>query len=124
MDECSAFIEGKAAQFAASVRGVLVVLCAVWALRRLPAAVLDALARVPWRVRVALPLALLVLNVAIVLERTAEDTVLWLADTTENGSSGGSGSGSGFASVLLSVLGVGVLGGMGSIVQRSWDRLR
>jgi hypothetical protein len=122
MDECSAFIEGKAAQFAASVRGVLVVLCAVWALRRLPAAVLDALARVPWRVRVALPLALLVLNVAIVLERTAEDTVLWLADTTENGSSGGSGSG--FASVLLSVLGVGVLGLMGSIVQRSWDRLR
>jgi hypothetical protein len=120
MDECSAFIEGKAAQFAASVRGVLVVLCAVWALRRLPAAVLDALARVPWRVRVALPLALLVLNVAIVLERTAEDTVLWLADTTENGSSGGSG----FASVLLSVLGVGVLGLMGSIVQRSWDRLR
>jgi hypothetical protein len=122
MNECSAFIEGKAAQFAASVRGVLVVLCAVWALRRLPAAVLDALARVPWRVRVALPLALLVLNVAIVLERTAEDTVLWLADTTENGSSGGSGSG--FASVLLSVLGVGVLGGLGSIVQRSWDRLR
>ena len=56
------------------------VVVALWMLRKAPAAALDALAAVPWRVRVFLPATILVLNLGIVLERTADDAILFLAE--------------------------------------------
>ena len=88
------------------MRGLLVLLVAVWTLRRLPAALLDLLTDVPWRVRVALPLALAVLNVAIFMERAAEDTVKWLAECE--------------TSFILSAAGVVVLRSVAWIIHRSW----
>ena len=108
LGECSAFIDGKAAQFAASVRGLVVAVCALWALRNLPSAAMEALrsglGAVPWRARVALPAVLLVLNMGIVLERGAEGVVQWLAVTE--------------ASAMLSLLGIGVLFCVGALLQR------
>ncbi len=130
IDECSAFIEGKATQFAVSfsmtarcfqvnvlivggtlawqgsVRGVLVLLVAVAALRTLPTALVNSLTGLPWRVRVALPLALAVLNVAIFMERVAEDTVRWTAESEP--------------SSMLSLIGAGILGCLGWFVHGCW----
>ena len=88
------------------MRGVLVLLVAVSALRTLPTALLNSLTGLPWRVRVALPLALAVLNVAIFMERTAEDTVKWMAESEP--------------SFMLSLVGAGVIGGLGWIVHGCW----
>ena len=52
-----------------------------------------------------LPATILVLNLGIVLERTADDTILFLAESE--------------SSVVLSLVGVGALGGFGWIVSRS-----
>ena len=83
-----------------------VLLLGVWVLRTLPTLLLRSLTRVPWRVRVALPLALAVLNIAIFMERAAEDTVRWLAESEP--------------SFVLSAAGVGVLYSLGWVVHGCW----
>ena len=85
---------------------MLVLLVSVWALRTLPTALLNSLIGLPWRVRVALPLAMAVLNVAIFMERVAEDTVRWTAQSEP--------------SFMLSLVGAGVLGSLGWVVHGCW----
>lgn len=89
-----------------SARAVALLLLGVWALRTLPAVLLSSLAGVPARVRVALPLALAVVNVAVFMERTAEDTVRWLAESEP--------------SFALSAVGVGVLYSLGWVLHGCW----
>ena len=88
------------------MRGVLVMLVAVWALRTMPKALLNSLTGLPWRVRIALPLVLAVLNVAIFMERASQDTVRWMTESEP--------------SFTLSVVGAAVLGSFGWVLHGCW----